>query len=180
MSGTEVLNIGSRPRWLVAASLISHPSSGRMLERPNSPNSGEDRDVVDVILLCSNNEIKAGLPVSPSPDFCPALCADDRGSGLYFFQIGSVCCSLRQADSTSSEQVCSMAYMASCPSPDIHGYFRVLQPWPFARYSVTEITVAVLTPTCCSLPLRTYRKTAIQFYLIHTIHTLSHSVFNPF
>lgn len=60
-----------------------------MLERPNSPNSGEDRedrDVVDVILLHSNNEIKVGLPVRPSPGFGPALCSDDRGSRLYFFQ----------------------------------------------------------------------------------------------
>ena len=101
-----------------------------MLERPNTPNSGEDRDVVDVILLRSNNEIKAGLPVSPSPGVGPALCPDDRGSGLYFFQrereIEGVCYSLRQADSTSREQVCSMACMASQPSPDIQSYFRVL------------------------------------------------------
>lgn len=80
------LNIGSWPRWLVAASLISHPSSGRMLERPNSPNGREDRDMAYVILLHCNNEIKAGLPVSLSPDFDLALCPNDRGSGLHFFQ----------------------------------------------------------------------------------------------
>lgn len=139
-----------------------------MLERPNSPNSGEDRDAVDVILLRSNNEIKAEVPVSPSPGFGPALCPDDRGSGLYFFQgerereVGGVCYSLRLADSTSREQVCSMACMASRPSPDIQGYFRVPQPWPCARYCVTEITVALRSPTCCSLPLKTCRKT-VQF-----------------
>lgn len=62
-----VRDIGSRPRWLVAASLILHPSPGRMLKRTSSPNSGEDRDVVDDIPLHSNNDIKAKLPVRLSP-----------------------------------------------------------------------------------------------------------------
>lgn len=70
--------------------------------------------------------------------------------------------SLRLADSTSREQVCSMACMASCPSPDIQSYFRVPQPWPCARFCVTEITVDVLSPTCYSLPLLTCRK-KVQF-----------------
>lgn len=66
---------------------------GRMLERPNSPNSGGDRDTVDVILLCSNNEIKVGRPVSPSPGFGSALSPNDRGSGLYFLSgREGVCC----------------------------------------------------------------------------------------
>lgn len=139
------LDIGSWPRWLVTASLILHPSSGRMLERPLSSSNGEDRDVVDVIHLCSNNEIKAELPVRPSPAFGPALCPDDRGSGVYFFQRhkdrereGELCCSLRLADSTSKEQVCSVACLASCSSPE-H------QLWPFATYCVTKVTVL----SCC-------------------------------
>lgn len=93
-----------------------------MLERPNSSASGEDRDV---ILRSSNNEIKAGLPVSLSPGFGLALCPDDRGSELNPFQRererGGVFYGLRQADSTSREQVCSMACLASGPLPDTQG-----------------------------------------------------------
>ena len=136
-----VRDTGSWPRWLVVTSLISHPSSGRMLERPNSSTSAEDRDV---ILRSGNNEIKARLPVSPSPDFGLALCPDDRGSGLNFSQIEreGVCYSPGPSDSTSREQVCSVACLASSPSPDTRGVFlfQMSQPWPFATYCVTEIT----------------------------------------
>lgn len=55
------------------------PSSGRMLEMlvPYTT-SEEDRDMVDVIHLCSNNEIKAGLPVRQSTDSGLALSPYDR------------------------------------------------------------------------------------------------------
>lgn len=71
-----------------------------MLEKPVPVTTGgEDRDVVGVIPLCCNNEIKAGLPVRPSPGLALALYLDDRGSGLFylfFFEKVGVFQSLRQ------------------------------------------------------------------------------------
>lgn len=115
-----------------------------MLEKPKSSSSGEDRDKVDVILL--NNEIKAGLPVSPSPGSGLALCPDDRGSGFLSereIERGreGARYGLRLADSTSREQVCSVACLASRPSPDTQGISDCTGI--FARYYVTEMTVHV-------------------------------------
>lgn len=48
--GTEVSNIGSRRRWHDTASFTLHSPRGRMLVRPHSSSSQEDRDTGDVIL----------------------------------------------------------------------------------------------------------------------------------
>lgn len=94
---------------------------------------------MDVILLHGNNEIKARLPVSPSPGLAwlcvqmteeVALCLSDTESK-------PMMC-LRLVDSTSREQVCDAACLASCPSLDIRSYFRMSQCWLFARYHIVK------------------------------------------
>lgn len=57
-SGTGALNIGSRPRWCVTASFILHPPPLAGCWK-QAPPKAEDRDVVCVVPLHNNNEIKS-------------------------------------------------------------------------------------------------------------------------
>lgn len=139
---------------------------GRAPPRPSSLNCkrGQGRSGCHPPPPSRNNEIKAWLPVSRPPGFSSALCRRDRGCVLHFSQTdrqtegrqagrlteggwkwGAV--ARGPADSTSREQVCSVACLASLALTGRVGLFQcVAQLWISARLCVGDINVAALSP----------------------------------